>query len=96
MKSSGLSLLVSLSQVIQNVERGRLLECPRLCPEDVYKVMVGCWRRRPLDRLTIRECRAQLMDIRFRMLSFNCSALSTIRRSDASDRSNYFALMDNN
>ena len=42
-------------QVIQHLQRGAILDCPRVCSGDIYKIMLGCWRRQPTDRLTMRE-----------------------------------------
>jgi len=28
---------------------------PRLCPPEVAAIMSGCWRRRPADRLRMRQ-----------------------------------------
>ena len=42
-------------QVICHVESGRTLDRPPGCPDAVYQLMLGCWRRQPQDRLTITE-----------------------------------------
>ena len=42
-------------QVIQQVQTGRFLECPRFCQEEIYKIMLGCWKRQPADRLTMKH-----------------------------------------
>ena len=50
-------------KVLQQIQNGKLLDCPRLCPEDVYKIMLGCWMRQPGDRLTMKEIHKQLEDL---------------------------------
>lgn len=43
------------SQVIECITQGRVLERPRVCPQEVYDVMLGCWQREPQQRLNIKE-----------------------------------------
>ena len=50
-------------QVIQQIQNGELLDCPRLCPEDVYKIMLRCWRRQPAERQNMREISQQLTEL---------------------------------
>ena len=38
------------TQVIQFLEDGILLQKPSACPDDVFHVMLGCWRREPSSR----------------------------------------------
>lgn len=45
----------SLFQVIECITQGRVLERPRVCPKEVYDVMLGCWQREPQQRLNIKE-----------------------------------------
>lgn len=47
--------LSSLFQVIECITQGRVLERPRVCPKEVYDVMLGCWQREPQQRLSIKE-----------------------------------------
>ena len=47
-------------QVIQQVNSGKVLECPRSCPQEVYKVMLSCWKKHPNERLTMREIHSKL------------------------------------
>lgn len=49
------SLFSSLFQVIECITQGRVLERPRVCPKEVYDVMLGCWQREPQQRLNIKE-----------------------------------------
>lgn len=44
-----------LFQVIECITQGRVLERPRVCPKEVYDVMLGCWQREPQQRLNIKE-----------------------------------------
>ncbi|CAH1780054.1 unnamed protein product [Owenia fusiformis] len=53
---------LSNHEVIQHIQN-KLLECPRLCPDDVYRIMLGCWRKQPQDRLTMTEIRKMLQCI---------------------------------
>lgn len=54
--SSGMTpAFSSLSQVIECITQGRVLERPRVCPKEVYDVMLGCWQREPQQRLSIKE-----------------------------------------
>lgn len=54
--SSGVtSSFSSLLQVIECITQGRVLERPRVCPKEVYDVMLGCWQREPQQRLNIKE-----------------------------------------
>ncbi|XP_063046178.1 NT-3 growth factor receptor [Engraulis encrasicolus] len=43
------------NEVIECITQGRVLERPRLCPKEVYDVMLGCWQRDPQQRLSIKE-----------------------------------------
>ncbi|KAM7330642.1 hypothetical protein ACRRTK_009831 [Alexandromys fortis] len=42
-------------QVIECITQGRVLERPRVCPKEVYDVMLGCWQREPQQRLNIKD-----------------------------------------
>lgn len=52
-----LSHLTALSapQVIECITQGRVLERPRICPKEVYDIMLGCWQREPQQRLNIKD-----------------------------------------
>lgn len=54
------STFARLIQVIRQVEACRTLEKPSVCPDAVYQLMRGCWRRQPADRLSIKVLRARL------------------------------------
>ncbi|XP_034161458.1 NT-3 growth factor receptor isoform X1 [Pangasianodon hypophthalmus] len=43
------------NEVIECITQGRVLERPRVCPKEVYDVMLGCWQREPQQRLNIKE-----------------------------------------
>ncbi len=47
-------------QVIQQIQSGKILDCPRICPEEVRKIMLGCWRKPPNERLSMREIKSRL------------------------------------
>ncbi|XP_022086925.1 high affinity nerve growth factor receptor-like isoform X1 [Acanthaster planci] len=46
---------LSNHEVIEYIHNGILLDCPKACPKEVYKVMLGCWQRQPQQRLVIKE-----------------------------------------
>uniref|UniRef100_A0A8D1GG21 Tyrosine-protein kinase receptor n=1 Tax=Sus scrofa TaxID=9823 RepID=A0A8D1GG21_PIG len=46
---------LSNTEVIECITQGRVLERPRVCPKEVYDVMLGCWQREPQQRLNIKE-----------------------------------------
>lgn len=48
------SVALSL-QVIECITQGRVLERPRICPKEVYDIMLGCWQREPQQRLNIKD-----------------------------------------
>ncbi|KAM4602813.1 NT-3 growth factor receptor [Polymixia lowei] len=43
------------NEVIECITQGRVLERPRVCPKEVYDVMLGCWQREPQQRLNIKD-----------------------------------------
>ncbi|XP_046574467.1 NT-3 growth factor receptor-like [Haliotis rubra] len=47
-------------EVIQCIQNGHLLDCPQISPDDVYKMMLGCWKRQPTERLTMKEIHKRL------------------------------------
>ncbi|KAK2154274.1 hypothetical protein LSH36_272g02041 [Paralvinella palmiformis] len=51
---------LSNHEVIQHVQNGKQLHCPRDCPEDLYKIMLGCWKRQPSERHTMKEIKKKL------------------------------------
>lgn len=50
---------VANHEVIELVTSGKKLSQPASCPDDVYQVMLGCWRQ-PQDRTCIQELHSQL------------------------------------
>lgn len=48
-------------QVIECITQGRVLERPRLCPKEVYDMMLGCWQREPQQRLNIKDIQKMLI-----------------------------------
>lgn len=48
-------LSLSFLQVIECITQGRVLDRPRLCPKEVYDLMLGCWQREPQQRLNIKD-----------------------------------------
>lgn len=53
---------ISLRQVIQYLEMGKVLDCPLggHCPEEVYRLMLGCWRKHPENRLAMKQLHVHL------------------------------------
>jgi len=47
-------------QVIERIQSGSSLVPPRCCPPEVRRVMTGCWRRQPDERLRMTEVRGTL------------------------------------
>ncbi|XP_040018844.1 NT-3 growth factor receptor-like [Gasterosteus aculeatus] len=43
------------NEVIECITQGRVLERPRLCPKEVYDMMLGCWQREPQQRLNVKD-----------------------------------------
>ncbi|MBN3283866.1 NTRK3 factor, partial [Polyodon spathula] len=43
------------NEVIECITQGRVLERPRVCPKEVYDLMLGCWQREPQQRLNIKD-----------------------------------------
>ncbi|XP_018618665.1 NT-3 growth factor receptor [Scleropages formosus] len=46
---------LSNNEVIECITQGRVLERPRICPKEVYDIMLGCWQREPHQRLSIKD-----------------------------------------
>ncbi|KAI1904527.1 hypothetical protein AGOR_G00006560 [Albula goreensis] len=46
---------LSNNEVIECIMQGRVLERPRICPKEVYDIMLGCWQREPQQRLNIKD-----------------------------------------
>lgn len=43
------------NQVIEYIHNGILLDCPKGCPKEVYKIMLGSWQRQPTQRMLIKD-----------------------------------------
>jgi len=50
-------------QVIQFLEDGILLQKPTGCPDDVYHVMLGCWRQDPQERFAFDRVHRHLVEL---------------------------------
>ncbi|KAI5607652.1 NT-3 growth factor receptor isoform X1, partial [Silurus asotus] len=46
---------LSNNEVIECITQGRVLDRPRLCPKEVYDLMLGCWQREPQQRLNVKD-----------------------------------------
>ncbi|XP_030620802.1 NT-3 growth factor receptor isoform X2 [Chanos chanos] len=51
---------LSNNEVIECITQGRVLDRPRLCPKEVYDIMLGCWQREPQQRLHIKDIQKAL------------------------------------
>ncbi|XP_057693515.1 NT-3 growth factor receptor-like [Corythoichthys intestinalis] len=51
------------NEVIECITQGRVLERPRLCPKEVYDVMLGCWQREPQQRLNMKDIHKTLLSL---------------------------------
>lgn len=51
---------LSNHEVIQQVTSGKLLTKPDGCPEEIYQMMLTCWKTQPQDRCPIKELHSQL------------------------------------
>ncbi|KAM7002473.1 NT-3 growth factor receptor-like isoform 3-T3 [Tautogolabrus adspersus] len=51
------------NEVIECITQGRVLERPRLCPKEVYDMMLGCWQREPQQRLNIKDIQKLLITL---------------------------------
>lgn len=53
---------MSNPEVIQNLERGYRMPQPDNCPEELYKLMLQCWRDNPKQRPTFEFLKGVLED----------------------------------
>uniref|UniRef100_A0A672JG08 Tyrosine-protein kinase receptor n=1 Tax=Salarias fasciatus TaxID=181472 RepID=A0A672JG08_SALFA len=51
------------NEVIECITQGRVLERPRLCPKEIYDMMLGCWQREPQQRLNIKDIQKMLFTL---------------------------------
>ncbi|XP_040076080.1 NT-3 growth factor receptor isoform X4 [Ixodes scapularis] len=51
---------LSNHEVIQQVTSGKLLGKPDECPEEIYQIMLSCWKAQPQDRSPIKVLHEQL------------------------------------
>lgn len=49
-------------EVIQNLERGYRMPPPDNCPEELYKLMLQCWKESPEQRPTFEFLKGVLED----------------------------------
>jgi len=49
--------------VIEFLEDGILLQQPAGCPDDVYRVMLGCWRHDPRERFAFHRIHRHLREL---------------------------------
>ncbi|KAM9816354.1 NT-3 growth factor receptor-like isoform 4-T4 [Syngnathus typhle] len=51
------------NEVIECITQGRVLERPRLCPKEVYDIMLGCWQREPHQRLNMKDIQKTIVSL---------------------------------
>ncbi|XP_032380206.1 NT-3 growth factor receptor isoform X2 [Etheostoma spectabile] len=51
------------NEVIECITQGRVLERPRLCPKEIYDMMLGCWQREPQQRLNIKDIQKMMFTL---------------------------------
>ncbi|KAL0164310.1 hypothetical protein M9458_040063, partial [Cirrhinus mrigala] len=49
-------------EVIRNLDRNYRMPCPDGCPEELYDIMLKCWKERPEDRPTFDHLQDTLDD----------------------------------
>lgn len=49
-------------EVIQNLERGYRMPQPDNCPQELYELMMQCWKERPEERPTFEYMKSVLED----------------------------------
>uniref|UniRef100_H3A142 Tyrosine-protein kinase n=2 Tax=Latimeria chalumnae TaxID=7897 RepID=H3A142_LATCH len=49
-------------EVIRNLDRGYRMPCPDTCPEELYELMMKCWRNYPEERPTFEYLQCVLED----------------------------------
>ncbi|XP_019624137.1 PREDICTED: NT-3 growth factor receptor-like [Branchiostoma belcheri] len=50
-------------EVIECITSGRLLACPRGCPRNVRALMLGCWKKTPVQRTNIQDIHKKLKEM---------------------------------
>ncbi|XP_008051316.1 tyrosine-protein kinase HCK isoform X1 [Carlito syrichta] len=53
---------MSNPEVIRSLERGYRMPCPEHCPEELYNIMMRCWKNRPEERPTFEYIQSVLDD----------------------------------
>lgn len=56
------TIAMSNPEVIQNLERGYRMPPPDNCPDELYKLMLQCWKDIPEQRPTFEYLKAVLED----------------------------------
>ncbi|XP_064648115.1 BDNF/NT-3 growth factors receptor-like [Lineus longissimus] len=51
---------LSNHEVVQHIQEGKLLDCPRACPEGLHKIMLGCWAIQPSERYSMKDIHERL------------------------------------
>ncbi|XP_033122754.1 tyrosine-protein kinase SRK2-like [Anneissia japonica] len=47
-------------EVLEAVDRGYRMPCPPSCPEDLYSIMLECWKQNPIERPTFETLQWRL------------------------------------
>lgn len=55
---------VDNSCILDLLKNGRRLERPKICPNDLYELMLKCWIQDPNERPSFHQCHNRLVQIR--------------------------------
>jgi len=55
-------MILERLKVVRFIEEGIMLTRPRTCPETIYHIMLGCWRRDPKERFSFDRLHKHLTD----------------------------------
>ena len=53
-------MFLGIDELIAFLESGGRLEKPDLCPRELYKIMMDCWHKKPLQRPTFKQLKHRL------------------------------------
>ena len=63
--------MYTLFQVIRFIEDGILLQKPNGCPETLCHIMLGCWRRDPMERFSFQRIHNLLLDYERNIIKYD-------------------------
>ncbi|XP_014665565.1 PREDICTED: NT-3 growth factor receptor-like [Priapulus caudatus] len=50
-------------EVIDHIQCGHILSRPTMCPEHIYQLMLRCWSKKPVDRISMSDLHRQLQHL---------------------------------